>query len=71
MIQNRAEIKQTFGAVACLSIETTWSQAVLSIPITRAHVCVRKICSVPTVPFVPAGLFITFFVEGSSHLVDI
>ena len=54
-----------------LSIETTLSQAVLSIPIIRAHVCVRKLYGASTVPFVPAGLFITFFVEGSSHLVDI
>ena len=44
-----------------LSIETTLSQAVLSIPnYTRARVCVRKLYGASTVPFVPAGLFITF-----------
>ena len=49
-----------------LSIETTWSQAVLSIPIIRAHACVRKLYGASTVPFVPAGLFITFFLGGAT-----
>ena len=49
-----------------LSIETTWSQAVLSIPIIRAHACVRKLYGASTVPFVPAELFITFFLGGAT-----
>lgn len=72
MIQNRAEIKQTFGAVALfVNRNHLVSSGTFYTYYTHARVCVRKICSVPTVPFVPAGLFITFFVEGSSHLVDI
>lgn len=32
--------------------------------IIRAHVCVRILCGVPTVPFVPAPLFMTLFLQG-------
>lgn len=71
MIQNRAEIKQTFGAVALfVNRNHLVSSGTFYTYYTRARVCEKNMqCTYCT--FCTRRAVHNFFVEGSSHLVDI
>ena len=71
MIQNRAEIKQTFGAVALfVNRNHLVSSGTFYTYYTHALVCEKNMqCTYCT--FCTRRAVHYFFVEGSSHLVDI